>query len=598
MKSPHLVLWPLAEDFFAEAKRIAPFCTIHGDINFERYYKLVATGLRCLEALLQYQQLQVNIEIRTRFRMADIIFHETNEFQKAEQILSKGIILAQTVSNEALFCIYCKMYVETSRFGNQICNAASSDSYPSEAEEFQLFHWIYIFHFLQFDILSCITYQDVEHSARLSALSKILSISQYRNDYLVYFIASLLEIYIKIETKDYSMAKECLNRLSIIHPTSNDIATLNLIKTIFSIFLNVIQGHGDVAILELKNLHNAFDILAQHDADYSSQDTINLSLDSHNYSRLVINWFNRQQLFVYGHLLAGICHLPDYSSSKAEIFLNEGLEMLKYNLAYNVFLSNNLRTNGNLDWFSVTRELCLIYYCFALMLRSNFSKAFEYIQKLEKYASSFTNNTKALFMLLKGTYAQFIGQLDTALKAYDLIPTSIQEISLLGNLNSVLIFRGDKLHNKKQAYEILNSIKSLCQSSNFTRLEFAWNLVSGSLGDDVLYSKNYLSSVITASEKHANNQFRVIALITMCYYFITHFENEQAEKMLITAYLLSKNAENDLWAFMSGELLEKLMKKKNKRIRAEKQAQLNLKHRERISDIFSCTSARTTDQFL
>lgn len=162
----------------------------------------------------------------------------------------------------------------------------------------------------------------------------------------------------------------------------------------------------------------------------------------------------------------------------------------------------------------MTKPLKLVY-----RFHSSFIYSFvQYIQDLDKYSSSFNNNTKALYMLLKGTYAQFTGQLDIALKAYDSIPASIQAICLLGNLNSALIFQGNKLHDKRRAHEILNHIKPLCQSSNFTQLRFAWDLVNGSMGDDVLHSKYYL--IFKYAEK-------LITLETVCYPLFLHLKNTQ-----------------------------------------------------------------------
>ncbi|CCJ31490.1 unnamed protein product [Pneumocystis jirovecii] len=622
-------LWGPNEELFTEARRIRRICM--GEEGFKEYRKLITTGIGCLEAVLQRESIPVKVEIRTRLRMAEVIFEETDNLGEAEEVLSKGVILAQRVRG--------KWGTE-----DEICDAALASTYSygnigksRENHDQKMYsgggrtggHRLGLyFCFLEFDVLSRAEWRDTERGGRMSILSKIQQVSRNQGDQMVYIVACLLEIYVRIEQEEYYLARQRLDHISEIQAGFKDISTLNLVKMIFSVFLNIMQGYREAAVHELKDLHSALDALAQYDMDHSPQNAIEISLGSEGCSKLAIHWFNRQQLFVYGHLLAGICYLPDYTSSKAQVFLNEGLEMLKCkhfacipytcqlltrfkdNLVYDSFLSNNLRTNRNLDWFSITRELCLIYYCFALMLRSDFDKAFEvgipfsffvYLFIRSVYSRSrqvfivFNNNTKALYMLLKGTYAQFTDQLDIALKAYDSIPASIQAICLLGNLNSALIFQGNKLHDKRRAHEILNHIKPLCQSSNFTQLRFAWDLVNGSMGDDVLHSKNCLLSVVSTFEKHANNQLRVIASIVLCYYFIIHSETEQAEKILISAYLLSRNAGSNLWAFMSGELLEELMRKKNRKIKAEKQLGLNLKHKECILDLFNHAHVITID---
>lgn len=62
------------------------------------YQKLIATGLSCLEALLQNSRLTPREEARIRLRYATVLHEETDNMMEAETALTKGISLCDKVS--------------------------------------------------------------------------------------------------------------------------------------------------------------------------------------------------------------------------------------------------------------------------------------------------------------------------------------------------------------------------------------------------------------------------------------------------------------------------------------------------------------------
>lgn len=63
----------------------------------EEYQALIATGLSCLETVLQTGRLTPKQEARIRLRYASVLFEETENFMEAETALSKGITLCEKV---------------------------------------------------------------------------------------------------------------------------------------------------------------------------------------------------------------------------------------------------------------------------------------------------------------------------------------------------------------------------------------------------------------------------------------------------------------------------------------------------------------------
>ena len=102
------VLLSLAEEFFtaAYAKGSALAATQDGPA-LDQYYKLIATGLSCLESALKVScvlltlqimclpvqnfKLEPNAEAVIRLRYAQILFQETEHYPQAEEALSNGV---------------------------------------------------------------------------------------------------------------------------------------------------------------------------------------------------------------------------------------------------------------------------------------------------------------------------------------------------------------------------------------------------------------------------------------------------------------------------------------------------------------------------
>ncbi|KAG5520239.1 hypothetical protein PMAC_001317 [Pneumocystis sp. 'macacae'] len=548
--------------------------------------------------LIWKKQVAVGVEMRTRQRLAQVIFEETEEAGEAEAVLSKGAgyeaaggRLGDGVWDGGTAGAYSYGDVAEDRedSGEGVCGSGRGVGQGfwgvSEADRHGAAGWEYVFRFQEFEAVSGTGGGGGE---RLSALSGIQRVSGERGDEAVYVVASLLEVCVRAEGGEYGVARERLEEVSGMAGVFEAVGGLRVVWRVLGVLLDVVEGRGGEA--GVRDLHRMLDGLAE---DGGWEEVMEVPVGREGGLRLGVQWFSREQLFVYGHLLAGVCYLPDQSSLRAGVFLGEGLEMLGSMVASGALQGESMRTARNGGWARVAWEVCLIYYCFALVLRSDFDKAegvggVLVVGEADWSAYPGSGQTVVVFWQQhEGIVCAFEGGVRTV---YWPAGGSIEGVRF-----DTHEYRGDhRLHDERRAHEILDDIGPLCRSSSFAQLRFAWDLVSGSVRRDV-HSKNSLLSVISAFDKHANNQLRAIASIVLCSYFTIHSESEQAEKMLISAYLLSRNGGNDLWAFMSGRLLEELMRKKNRKIRAEKQSELNLKHKERILDLFKHASVVSTD---
>lgn len=92
------VLISLAEEYFDAAHELAPSASVlMTPAHVEAYQRLVATGLKCLDAALKRGKLPPRLEASVRLRYAGVLHEETDNTMEAETALTKGISLCERV---------------------------------------------------------------------------------------------------------------------------------------------------------------------------------------------------------------------------------------------------------------------------------------------------------------------------------------------------------------------------------------------------------------------------------------------------------------------------------------------------------------------
>jgi hypothetical protein len=96
----------MADEYLNTAHSHGTNVALLRDMELEEYYRLVATGLGCLEAVLKNWRLQPRVEALVRLRYARVLFEETDNDLEAETALSKGIDLCERVSQIQSSCMF------------------------------------------------------------------------------------------------------------------------------------------------------------------------------------------------------------------------------------------------------------------------------------------------------------------------------------------------------------------------------------------------------------------------------------------------------------------------------------------------------------
>lgn len=88
----------VAEDMFSAARKGVLHVADSLDSQaVQEYQKLMATGLGCLELVLNSNRLAPRLEARLQLRYASVLCEETNNIMEAETALAKGMALCDKV---------------------------------------------------------------------------------------------------------------------------------------------------------------------------------------------------------------------------------------------------------------------------------------------------------------------------------------------------------------------------------------------------------------------------------------------------------------------------------------------------------------------
>ena len=98
LSDPNSVLVCVAEECFSKARgNLQDVVSSSSGGAVTEYQKLIATGLSCLETVLQSNRLSPRQEAKVRLRYASILYEDTESLMEAETALSRGIKLCDKV---------------------------------------------------------------------------------------------------------------------------------------------------------------------------------------------------------------------------------------------------------------------------------------------------------------------------------------------------------------------------------------------------------------------------------------------------------------------------------------------------------------------
>ena len=192
------LLLALAEEYFEVAHSEALSNEDAGSISGkDSYFKLVATGLGCIETVLEKCTLKPEQEAVVRLRYATLLFEETEDMMEAEEALNKGISVAD---RHKLFDLKYNMQHLLVRILFERRGSAAFtflDTIIKDAEAYQHLAWVYAFRFLDVSLhLENATHSRRDLKSALSMLKAIISTSERYTDVTIFALASILKAWV------------------------------------------------------------------------------------------------------------------------------------------------------------------------------------------------------------------------------------------------------------------------------------------------------------------------------------------------------------------------------------------------------------------
>ena len=269
-----LLLIDLSEEYFDAAYgKPAQDQPAKKEADLNVFYKLIATGLGCLEVVLKQWRstLQPAVEAAVRLRYASILYKETDNVSEAEEVLSKGI--AQCDKLRLLDLKYNMQHLLARVTFTTNPKAANKylDTIIRDAEVQTHVPWIYAFRFLRAS-LSLQMHQTQETSQALSQLKIILNEAKSRGDIAVAATASAIEAMAHIhKAMSLEAIEQAQTALTTVRSAENNpsvprIPQLVIMAYFVDLICSLFRADSDIANMKMKAMHQSMDELANHES--------------------------------------------------------------------------------------------------------------------------------------------------------------------------------------------------------------------------------------------------------------------------------------------------------------------------------------------
>lgn len=232
----------------------------------DEYYKMIATGLGCLEAALALNKLPPRAEANVRLRYATILSEETDNLTLAEVALTKGIAVCE--KNRLTDLKYCMQFqlLKVLYRRNRKAALVALDKNISEATTYKAVDWVYAFRFLRasFHLQS----GNPADTHAMENLRNIASLATKRGDPAIAVLTSLLEGIIHLKSrKDDSIVRvqHCIAQATKFQlDPSVHIPQIEVLTLLLDLACSLQQkASPQVAMQKLKSLQMRMDELVQ-----------------------------------------------------------------------------------------------------------------------------------------------------------------------------------------------------------------------------------------------------------------------------------------------------------------------------------------------
>ncbi|KAK9324099.1 cohesin loading factor [Lipomyces orientalis] len=578
----HLVMFPAAQEYFDKAHRQSTKLKYMEDVM--TYYKLIATGTRCLEVVLK-ERIQPYVECIAALQYCEAIFTETKEFDAAEEVLNKAIVLAARNNLHDLKFSMLDLSIRMLATKNLKAAQKLLKSCLREADTIGIASWSYTFQYLS---ASLYFYAD-DYTGATNTLKSLYSCSSNELRYMAFLTSAL----VALRQNNPSHARDCIGQAVQCETdySRQYIPQLVVMRLILETITTILLGDVAKSEAKLKAVHDCLDGQVQDQSGrwtaWNDDGTFFLFLppgsDGKTYLPLKFRWWSQPEVYVMSYLISGIVSVhSSWDKKKSSKYFSEGLHVIATEIAGNDSPEAPLMTitqaAHRVDFYATAKCYILFYTCLERFVRGDWSS--EGLQALVDAAKSVPSGTVStiypLILYISGLYFQATGKLRSALEAYALIrriQPQHSELSMMASLSMIIIYRGDVMSNPEQASILGSQLRPVITNSPNNAIKFAWALASAVDGSQSgIDMQNNVVGLLTAARDLANSQFTTIIMHWGASIFS---EQEKKENTAMGAFLSAKKTRDVLWCWISGNLAADMLQQSGKDLMAEKQSSVN-----------------------
>ncbi|KAI1477199.1 cohesin loading factor-domain-containing protein [Daldinia eschscholtzii] len=591
----------IAEEYFSKARESTVSMVENIDAqSLNEYQKLVATGLGCLEAVLESPKLQPRLEARIRFRYASILSEETNNVMEAETALTKGITLCErnrfTDLKYAMHFLQIKLL-----FSQQKVKAAmiAVDGRIRDAEVVKHYHWIYAFRFLKTSMYLQSANPAETHA--LDNLKAIANLANQRNDHAISVVASLLEGLSLLKTmKDDAIVRvqACIAQaLKYQFEDSVRIPQLDALALMLDLACSLHQKSVQVIMQKLKNLQDHMDTYMNDNSWHPIESQLLLPIrnsptltishdtaailrpgpDGGFYDYLVMSFWSKLEAYNVTYTYSGLALLYQSPRNDKRIFRlwEEAMSQLQKSGVRLRGLPNSLADAvAKADW---QREwMCYLYILQGLHFATHtrWPEVKKCVAKLEDMVKPPLGAIVVLYSTyLAGVYHQGTGDLKTANSIFGNPIFSLDndsgrsgnrkaaevDVALLATFNRIWIMQHPDYRNDRLTLELLEQLRPLCSDHPNVEIRTSYNLVLAAVQTNppvpMTAVKMHISTALNSAQSLGNVHTLSIALNVMRAKLFQNIVGDQALKSAKAASNQAKRSGNTLWMSVADGML-------------------------------------------
>ncbi|KAL1863803.1 hypothetical protein Plec18170_000643 [Paecilomyces lecythidis] len=602
-----LVLLSLADEYLKAAHHQGTMVALmRKEMAVEEYYKLVATGLGCLEAVLKNWRLQPRTEALVRLRYSRVLYEETDNHMEAETALSKGIDLCER--NRMLDLKYSMQQLLARMLYRSNPKAAlkSVDGMIQDVEAYRHVAWEYAFRLLRVSLsLSTSSHQDFVSA--LHHLHKISSLASRNGDKAVSVIAAVTEALAHLQQSTSSDSIEQAQRAVAsarsyqLNTEVQDIPQINTLIQMVDISCSLLEYDLNQSTQKLQIMQTLMDqkINDSHwrdDGSFSiplsgrsvgpaSADTGDILQIENGVPVLTLNWLPQHDLYVLCYFLSSVTLSAknSHDGRKAEKYLQEGLRMIRGSFKAPQEVPESLMTAGRrIEWRRILYCNLLLQQIFLASARTDWDLATQTLKELRQAAKDLGNSLpESIHCLMEyaaGAIAQGTGDLAAALASYRSPVLSLspsisktmrndprRDTAILAALNTVLILRDPSHPNHSQLPNVLATLDAFCKNSPNRYIQAAYYLVCATVQtESTIQTKQFLQQALQSATSIGNCQITCMTLTFMSWKYFRGVVGEQSEKSARAGRAMAKRASDRLWVSVTDDMLAETLERQGK----------------------------------